>query len=68
MTTRNNPLDLREVSAILAGLRLVQQWQDRLSHGDVEDILTAGGEVAPLRAEEIDELCVNINCGKVVVL
>ncbi len=48
-----------EIGAILAGLRLLQRYE-----GD-PDIMTNGGECAPLDAEEIDELCEVINCDRV---
>lgn len=54
----------RRVSVVLAGLRLVQAL-DELRHvpcGIEDDILTDGGTLEPLDADEIDELCERLNC------
>lgn len=56
--------DTRELATILAALRY---WQREGASGnsvDTEpehDILTDGGEIEPLTAEEIDALCERIN-------
>lgn len=61
-------LDERETSAVLAGLRLLQQ----LSKGgirtgsaeldaSIDDIHTNGGEIEGLSESEIDDLCERLN-------
>ena len=79
-------LDAREIAAILAGLRLLQQKLTPTMDAEpetpggttygahfeivgtaeeeaVNDILTNGGQVTPLRPDEIDDLCERINGG-----
>ena len=57
-----------EQDAILAGLRMLMQARDSgtvtPNDGDIGDILTCGGDHAGLDAEDIDALCMRINCGK----
>ncbi len=50
-------LDLRQLSAVLAGLRLLQA-EPTLANSD---ILTDAGRIAPPSAEEIDDLCERLN-------
>lgn len=60
--TEERVFTLREVSAILAGLRLLQQHLRPVEGGDdVQDILDCGGQVLPLTAEEINTLCEKVN-------
>jgi hypothetical protein len=62
-TKRRKQFDTREVAAILAGLRLLQENQHRLPER-IEDIYTNSGEIDdPLDLAEIDVLCERINLG-----
>ena len=63
-----NTANDRSQAAILAGLRLLQQWrEDRIVTKDasldmiIDDIETNGGAHEPMTAEEIDALCELIN-------
>lgn len=54
----------RETATILAALRFYQQGLDpSAERRDVVDIASDGGELEPLSAEEIDELCERLNLG-----
>jgi hypothetical protein len=58
-------VDVEELSAILAGLRLIQghvkdEGTDVLPE-HISDILSNGGEDVPLDAEQIDDLCERLN-------
>lgn len=55
--------DLPEISAILAALRLLQ-CTGQVPAG-INEILTAGGDIAPLSLDDIDALCERINGGDV---
>lgn len=58
-------LDARELAAVLAGLRLLQNTLDpRPGAEDVADILTDSGRLDPLDADAIDELCERLNGGE----
>lgn len=52
-------LDGRQKGAVLAGLRLYERM--RMVPADVRAIASANGQIEPLAAEDIDELCQNIN-------
>jgi len=57
-------LNNRQLAAVLAGLRLVQAELPRsefLPHG-THEIYDDDGNIAPLSAEELDDLCELINC------
>ena len=58
-------IDSTELSAILAGLRLLQDAIDpkgtSIELPDVQDILTNGGTVEPITPEGIDRLCEMLN-------
>lgn len=55
-------LNLQELAAVLAGLRLVQQRLRPVPGGvNVDDILTGGGMFRPLSVEQINQLCEEIN-------
>ena len=50
-------------NAILAGLRLLQLFNDRtISAPGIDDVLTNGGDEEPLTNEVSDDLCERINC------
>lgn len=53
--------DLAEISAILAGLRLLQ-GSNRVP-APINEIMTNGGDINPLSLDEIDALCERINGG-----
>jgi hypothetical protein len=53
------PLDVAEVSAILAGLRLLQSTP-QVSPA-INAILTNGDEIVPLSLDQIDALCQRLN-------
>jgi len=59
-------LNDREISAVLAGLRMLQYAIDNATsygglHEDIIDISSNGGTLEPLGSEEIDELCERVN-------
>jgi hypothetical protein len=55
-------IDTTELSAILAGLRMLQDQMDPLATAsDVSDILTNGGTQEPITVEGIDRLCDLLN-------
>lgn len=65
----------RQIAAILAGLRLLQSSRADAgpagvnAHADaIDDIATSGGEFDALKADEIDELCMAINTGDVLLV
>lgn len=60
--TRTRAMNDREVSHVLAALRF---WQGALISAGIRDIATNGGEHEPMTVDEIDELCENLNLGKV---
>ena len=61
MQGTGSPRTSREISAVLAGLRLLQQALERGETPAVQEILQ---EVdPPLSADEIDRLCEEINLG-----
>jgi hypothetical protein len=53
----------RELATVLTALRY---WQAALPEGIAVygDIATDGGRFEPLSTHEIDELCMNLSCGK----
>ena len=53
-------LSLRELAAVLAGLRLFQRALDALPP-EIADIATDGGAVPPLSAAEVDALCARLD-------
>ncbi len=53
--------DLAEISAILAGLRLLQNSVDVPAF--INEIMTNSGDIAPLSLEGIDALCERITGG-----
>jgi hypothetical protein len=55
-------IDDRELGTVLAALRL---WRRAMRPADLLDIATGGGEFVPLDIDEIDDLCIRINCGDV---
>lgn len=56
-------LDAPERNAILAGLRLLQLYNDgKIAAPGIDDVLTNGGEDEVLDNEAIDDLCQNVNC------
>lgn len=55
-------LNNRELGAVLAGLRLLQDNLGNLD-SDIEAIATEGGTQEVLSHEEINVLCERINCG-----
>ena len=62
MTFRNS----RELASVLAGLRMLQNHilgsnPDNL---DFDDIRTDAGSLKPLTIDEIDGLCMRLNCGR----
>lgn len=63
---RNAPrlvsIDDRELSTLLAALRNWQQTYHKPL--EIEEIATNGGECDPLDNDEIDALCIRINCGE----
>jgi hypothetical protein len=54
----------RELATVLAALR---HWQTAESAEAHEDIATDGGRLEPLKVDEIDELCLRLNCGEVAL-
>jgi hypothetical protein len=55
-------LNLRELNAVLAGLRLLQKtWLSGQIADDILDIANNGGD--ELTDKEIDELCERLNTG-----
>jgi len=54
------PLDLRQKATVLAAMRL-WQWCGEFASSDIRAIATDGGNLRPLVAGEIDELCERIN-------
>jgi hypothetical protein len=60
----------REVAAILTGLRLLQEAGDRSAvlSPALQDIVSDGGRLAPLDADELDQLAERINTGGVRVV
>lgn len=56
-------LTLRQLSTILAALRY---WQAEIEDGDIPgsqyDIATNCDDFEPLTADEIDDLCEELNC------
>lgn len=73
------PLNTREMSACLTGLRLLMAWRNTngrnamcaldvdLDDAQVLDILTSGGEFVEPDQEFLDNLSVNLNCGEIEV-
>lgn len=58
-------LDARDLAAVLAGLRLLQNKVDPRTYGeDVDEILTDGGRLEPLDLDAIDQLCERLNGGE----
>lgn len=57
--SRPNIVD-RELASILAGLRLLQR-SDRIPL-DIDEIRSDDGYLEPLDIDEVDELCVRLNC------
>lgn len=54
--------DSRQTAAVLAGLRVLQQYLDRgATPPHVGEILNNGGECEPLDSNEIDALCEAVN-------
>lgn len=53
--------NLAEISAILAGLRLLQATSQ--VPVSINEIMTSGGNTDPLSLDEIDALCKRINGG-----
>lgn len=56
-------LDVKEIAAVLAGLRLLQTHYGELKGTGIEDIFTNGGEFRGLGYYDIDALCQRINFG-----
>lgn len=63
-----SPFTREESATILAGLRLRQQQLEGQVPGyahftaeDIDDIASDQGELTPLTAEEIDDLCMMVN-------
>lgn len=61
--------DIRELSTVLAALRFYQAALDEPGHGQgipsgIRDIADNLGQVEPLTADEIDELCEKLNFGE----
>jgi hypothetical protein len=63
------PLDIRELSCVLAALRY-WQWQRHANTAgrrrltDIHNIEDNDGEIVPLADAEIDALCERLNCGE----
>jgi hypothetical protein len=57
-------LTARELATVLAALR---HWQTAESVEVYEDIATDDGRLEPLKVDEIDKLCVRLNCGEVAL-
>lgn len=53
--------DLAEISAVLAGLRLLQSSAE--VPASINEIMTSGGDIDPLSLDGIDALCERINGG-----
>jgi hypothetical protein len=67
MSNKTKIANPRQLAAVLAGLRLLQQHREQkrdLPDGIVEILEDAG---APLTTREIDDLCEEINVGEVVL-
>jgi hypothetical protein len=61
--TPKHQMTERELATVLTALRY---WQAALPKGIAvyDDIATDGGRFEPLSINEIDELCMNLSCGK----
>jgi hypothetical protein len=65
------PLDIRELSCVLAALRYWQWQRQRQTNTagrrrltDIHSIEDNDGEILPLSDREIDGLCERLNCGE----
>lgn len=56
-------LNTRQVSAVLAGLRLLQHWMEQTEPNNqgVMDILENDGDFDAMDVNEIDDLCEQLN-------
>lgn len=61
MQINGSSMSQQQLAAVLAGLRLLQEEIGSLPIG-VQGILDADGSIDPITEDEIDELCVQINC------